>query len=184
MARVVQAKPVDYKPAWRFAPDKPLAERPKGGTIVVPYLANTITYKYDRKSNTYLRSVIGEKKQTDAASARRIAPKNVVVMVVRFAPLNDGSHKHRLEAQFTGEGTAWIASNGKTVKGTWRKKSLTAPTRFFRRDGKPVTMTVGQTFIQVIATGFRPTIKDGKVPPPPPPPPATGTKGSAGPLLQ
>ena len=187
MARAVQAKPVDYKPAWRFAPDKALAERPKGGTIVVPYLANTITYKYDRKTNTYLRSVSGEKKQTDQASDKRIAPKNVVIMVVSFAPLNDGSHKHRLEAQFTGEGTAWIASNGKTVKGTWRKKSMTSPTRFYGRDGKQVTMTVGQTFIQVIPKGFRPTIKDGKVPPPPPPPappPASGSKGSAGPLMQ
>src|SRR6188768_1982769 len=43
LAKAVKAKPVDYKPAWKFAPDKPLAERPKGGTIVVPYLANTIT---------------------------------------------------------------------------------------------------------------------------------------------
>src|SRR6478736_6059377 len=110
MARAVQAKPVDYKPAWRFAPDKVLAERPKGGTILVPYLANTITYKYDRKSNTYLRSVTGEKKQTDQGNERRIAPKNVVIMLVSFAPLNDGTHKHRLEAQFTGTGTAWIAT--------------------------------------------------------------------------
>ena len=47
-----------------------------------------------------------------------------------------------------------------------------------------MTMTVGQTFIQVIPKGFRPTIKDGKVPPPPPPPPASGPKGSAGPLMQ
>ena len=184
LAKAVKAKPVDYKPAWKFAPDKPLVERPKGGTIVVPYLANKITYKYDRKTNSYLRSVTGEKKQTDQANEKRVAPKNVVIMLMSFGPLNDGSHKHRLEAQFTGKGTAWIATNGKTVKGTWRKKSLTAPTRFYGRDGKQVTMTVGQTFIQVIPKGFRPTIKDGKVPPPPPPPPATGTKGSAGPLMQ
>jgi hypothetical protein len=181
MARVVKAKPVNYKPAWKFAADKPLVDRPKGGTIVVPYLANTITYKYDRKTNTYLRSVTGEKKQTDQANKKRVAPKNVVIMVMSFAPLNDGSHKHRLEAQFTGSGTAWIATNGKTVKGTWRKKSLTAPTRFYRSDGEQVTMTVGQTFIQVIPKGFRPTIKDGKVPPPPPP---TGTRGSSGGLLE
>ena len=61
MARVVKAKPVAYKPAWKFAPDKLLADRPKGGTIVVPYLANKITYKYDRKTNTYLR--IGHRRE-------------------------------------------------------------------------------------------------------------------------
>jgi hypothetical protein len=181
LTRVVGAKPMAYKPAWRFAPDAPLSQRPKGGTIVVPYLANRITYKYSRKTNTYLRSVTGEAKQTDAANKQRIAPKNVVIMIVRFGPLNDGSHKNRLEAQLTGKGTAWIASNGKTVKGTWRKKSFTSPTKFYGPDGKPVTLTVGQTFIQVIPRGFKPTIKDGKVPPPPP---ATGVSGSQGGLLE
>ncbi|HEY3334330.1 MAG TPA: DUF3048 domain-containing protein [Candidatus Limnocylindrales bacterium] len=181
MAKVVKANAMKYKPAWRFGPDALPADRPKGGTIVVPYLYNTITYRYDRTTNTYLRSVTGEARQTDQANEKRVAPRNVVIMIVSFAPLNDGSKKHRLEAQLTGTGTAWIATNGKTVKGTWRKKSLTAPTRFYGPDGKPVTMTVGQTFIQVIPRGFRPMIKDGKVPQPPPP---TGTRGSAGQLLE
>ena len=184
MGKKVGAKAVDYKSPWKFGPDKLLSLRPKGGSIVVPYLANKITYKYDRKTNSYLRSVTGEAKQTDASSKKRVAPKNVVVMVVRFGALNDGSKKHRLEAQFKGKGVAWIATNGKTIKGEWRKKTMTAPTRFYDKHGEQVTFTAGQTFIQVIPKGFRPTIKDGKVPPPPPPPPATGTKGSAGPLMQ
>jgi hypothetical protein len=180
MAKAVGARNTAYKSPWRFAPDKPLAYRPKGGSIVVPYLANRITYKYDRKSNTYLRSVSGESKQTDASSKKRVAPKNVVVMLVNFAPLNDGSKKHRLEAQFRGKGVAWIATNGRTIKGEWRKKTLTAPTRFYDKNGKQVTFTVGQTFIQVIPKSFRPFIKNGKTPPPPP----VGANGSPGPLLQ
>jgi Protein of unknown function (DUF3048) C-terminal domain/Protein of unknown function (DUF3048) N-terminal domain len=170
----VGAKPVKYKAAWAFATDAEFALRPKGGTIVVPYLANRITYKYDRKSNRYYRSVSVEGKQVDAASKSRIGPKNVVVMAMSFGPLNDGSKKHRLEAQFTGKGTAWIATNGKTVKGTWRKASMTAPTKFYGRNGKPVTLTVGQTFIQVVPKGTKITIKDGKVPPRPPRPAVGG----------
>ena len=79
-----------YKTVWQFAPDAPLETRPYGGTITVGYPYNKITYKYDRKSNTYLRSVTGETKQTDAADKTRIAPKNVIVMRMRFGPLNDG----------------------------------------------------------------------------------------------
>ena len=174
LASKVGAKPVKYKSPWQFAPDAEFAKRPKGGTLLVPYLENKITYSYDRKSNRYLRSVSVEGKQKDAASKVRIGPKNVVVMVVSFAPLNDGTHKHRLEAQFTGKGTAWIATNGKTQKGTWRKASLTAPTKFYGKDGTPVTLTVGQTFIQVVPVGTRITIKDGKVPPRPPRPAVDG----------
>jgi hypothetical protein len=164
MGKKVGAKAVDYTSPWKFGPDKLLSLRPKGGSIVVPYLANRITYKYDRKSNSYLRSVSGESKQTDASSKKRVAPKNVVVMVVAFGALNDGSSKHRLEAQFKGKGVAWIATGGKTIKGEWRKKTLTAPTRFYDKHGDQVTFTAGQTFIQVIPKGFKPTITKGKAP--------------------
>ena len=48
-------------------------------------------YNYDRVTNTYLRSVTGEAKQIDRGTGKRVAPKNVVIMLMRFGPLNDGS---------------------------------------------------------------------------------------------
>jgi DUF3048 family protein len=172
LAKVVGAKDLTQPPApvWTFAPDAPYAKRPVGGTIDVGYLANKIHYAYDRATNTYLRGVSFEPKEVDAATGKRVAPKNVVIMLVRFGPLNDGHpSKKRLEADLIGKGTAWISTNGRTIKGTWRKDGITKPTRFFDAAGKPVTMTVGQTFIQVLPTGSKVTIKDGKVPPLPAP---------------
>ena len=171
LAARVGADDGPMKQVWQFAPDAPLAQRPKGGTIRVTYPANIIKYSYDRKTNSYYRGVTREEKQVDAATGERVAPKNVVVMLMRFGPLNDGQpNKQRLEAQVVGKGKAWIATNGHTIVGTWRKASLTAPTLFFGADGKPVTLTVGQTFIQVLKSGpgFSVTVKDGKVPPPVP----------------
>ena len=80
----------------------------------------------------------------------------------------------RLEADVVGKGTAWIATNGTTIKGTWRKDSLTEPTRFFDAAGKPVTLTVGQTFVQVMQTGSKVTLTPGAPPPPPDPSSARG----------
>jgi hypothetical protein len=60
-----------------------------------------------------------------------------------------------------GEGRAWIATNGRTVKGTWSKASRTAPTLLFGPDGSPITLTAGQTFVQVIATWYTYEINDG-----------------------
>jgi len=166
----VGAKDGPIKAAWKFGPDALLKDRPVGGRITVAYSYNQIVYRYDRKTNTYLRTVTGENKQTDRGRKARVAPKNVVVMVMSFAPLNDGSKKHRLEAQYTGKGTAWISTNGKTIKGTWRKRSITDPTRFYDSKGKPVTLTVGQTFIQVMPRGSKIIFKAGTPPPPPPVP--------------
>jgi Protein of unknown function (DUF3048) N-terminal domain/Protein of unknown function (DUF3048) C-terminal domain len=169
LARRVGAEDGPMEPVWKFADDAPLAERPKGGTIVVKYPANTIKYSYDRNTNSYYRGVTREAKQVDAATGERVHPKNVVVMLMQFGPLNDGNpNKHRLEATVVGKGKAWIATNGKTIEGTWRKKSLTAPTLFYDEAGHQVTLTVGQTFIQVIAQGgnYSVSIKDGTVPVP------------------
>lgn len=150
---------------WVFGPDAPIASRPVGGRTQVAYLANAVRYDYHRLSNTYLRSVTGEKAQIDRSTKRRVAPKNVVVMLVRFGPLDDGSNKKRLEADVIGSGTAWVSTNGVTVKGTWRKASLTGPTRFFDAAGKPIKLTVGQTFIQVMPIGSKVTFTAGKPPP-------------------
>jgi hypothetical protein len=165
--RASGAKPVpDQKPKWNFAADAPLEQRPLGGKSLVPYLWNKITYTCARKTNTYRRTVSAEGKQFDVGVKPkvRIAPKNVVVMMVRFVPIGD--KKHRLDGQVTGSGVAWIATNGKTIKGTWRKKSFTGATRFYDSDGREVTLTMGQTFVQVVQRGTKITVKDGKVPAP------------------
>lgn len=171
LGKLVGAKDKLLKPAWRFAPDARLADRPVGGTIRVSYRANTITYKYHRASNTYRRSVTGEGKQHDAADGERIAPKNVVVMVMTF--IATGDSKHRLEGDVLGSGKAFISTNGRTIEGTWKKASMTKPTRFYDEDGNPVTLTIGQTFIQVMPRGAPIHIEDGEDAPPEPPPAAT-----------
>ena len=171
IAKTVGAKDGPIKAPWAFARDAALGWRPVGGRILVSYQANTIRYDYDRRTNTYLRSVTGFKKQIDETTKRRVAPKNVIVMQVRFGPLNDGHpNKKRLEADIIGSGPAWISTNGITVKGTWKKASLTGPTRFFGRDGKPVVLTVGQTFIQVMKTTDAIAFTAGKPAPPDPKP--------------
>ena len=158
----VGAKDAVIKWPWTFAPDAPLEQRPVGGRITVNYLANAIRYDYDRTTNTYLRSNTSEKKQIDASTKQRVAPKNVIVMLMHFGPLNDGSKKHRLEAQVIGSGPAWIATNGRTITGTWKKTGLTSPTRFFDKSGKPVTLTAGQTFVQVMPYGSKMSFVAGK----------------------
>jgi hypothetical protein len=164
LAKAVGGDPYEKvpEPAWRFAPDAPLEMRPTGGVIEVPYTANRVQYTYDRKSNTYRRSVSVEGKQIDAGNDTRIAPKNVVVMKVPFVPTGD--KKGRLDGQVTGTGKAWFFTNGKVVKGTWKKTGFTAPTRFFGPDGKPVTLTAGQTFIQVIPRSMAFTFTKGRAP--------------------
>jgi hypothetical protein len=161
LAGKVGAAPLEAaKRAWRFAPDAALALRPAGSRIDVAYRYGAFSYRYDRPSNTWRRYVDG-KVQRDRANDMVVAPKNVVVMEVRFGLLGAGQHG-RLEAATIGSGRAWIATNGAVVRGTWKKTSAASPTRFFDRAGKQVTLTQGQTFIQVMPSGTPVTVVNGK----------------------
>jgi hypothetical protein len=155
------------KPIWTFNPPVPLSERPVGGRITFAYPQNSIRYDYDRASNTYLRTVSVEGAQHDAASKVRIAPTNVVIMWMKFGPLNDNEpYKHRLEATIVGSGPAWIATNGHTIKGTWKKRSTTGATFFFDSSGHQLSLTIGQTFVNVVTWGTPITVHDGSPAPP------------------
>lgn len=148
---------------WRFRSDAPVEARPIGGSLTVSYPTETITYRYDSTTNTYGRYIQGSKvAQLDAADGLVVAPKNVVILRMAFGPLNDGHPaKRRLEASNVGRGTAWISTNGRTIEGSWRKASVTAPTLLYGPDGKQVTLTAGQTFIEVMQLSDAISIRPG-----------------------
>jgi len=172
LAKRLGADDEPLQPVWLFAPDAPRDQRPTGGSIRVVYPYEAVTYRYDVATNTYLRYIDASKKpQRDRVDNQLVAPKNVVILRMAFGALNDGHpQKHRLEAQNVGKGVAYISTNGVTIKGQWRKASPTAPTLLFDGDGKPVVLTAGQTFIQVISLDYAFSIKKGQAPywiPPP-----------------
>lgn len=164
LATRLHADDAPIKPIWAFGPAASLALRPSGGSITVTYPYETITYRYDAASNRYVRYINKSKTpQVDRDDGQIVAPTNVVILRMAFGPLNDGHpDKHRLEANDVGKGQAWISTNGVTVKGTWRKKSATAPTLLFGPDGKAVTLTAGQTFVQVLPLSYSYKIVPGK----------------------
>ena len=67
-----------------------------------------------------------EGKQVDEATDTQVAPKNVVIMHVRF--IDTGDDKARLDGDVIGEGKAEIATNGRIVRGAWKKTDETDPT--------------------------------------------------------
>lgn len=157
-------------PAWAFGGPAAVRLRPVGSTITVTYPYEKVTYRYDAATNRYVRYINGAKKpQVDGADGSIVAPTNVVILRMRFGPLNDGHpEKFRLEASNVGSGQAWISTNGVTTKGKWKKASETAPTLLFGPDGKPFTLTAGQTFVQVLPLGYGYEFTSGELPVEPP----------------
>ena len=102
LSAAVGAEPGPLEQNWKFAPDIPLALRPQGGSIRVSYPANTITYRYNRKSNTYRRtvSVEGEQsrrveRQADRAEERDRDARQLLAAQRRIGQEPPGGRHHR-----------------------------------------------------------------------------------------
>jgi hypothetical protein len=162
LAGVLGARDAPVGVPWQFGPGVPPESRPRGGVIHVPYPENVVDYRYDRATDRYVRSVEGSSPQIDVADGEPVAPANVVVLSIPFRPLEDGHpEKGRLEADVVGSGSALIAAHGRTVEGRWQKVGISAPLELLDADGEPVTLAVGQTFIQVVPTGTAVRVVDG-----------------------
>lgn len=159
--------PAPDGPHWSFAPNPPLRERPRSGAITVPYPWNRITYRYDRLRNRYLRYSSNEP-DVDAATGRQIAPANVVALYMRAGRLSSDPHpeKGRLELAYTAGGRAVVFHDGRVVEAAWSKADDGSPTLLWRLDpetgrptDEPLTLTRGQTFVQVVPLGTEVTWK-------------------------
>jgi hypothetical protein len=144
--------------------DLPAAERGTGGTLVIPYHANTITYRYDPSTNAYPRSVTGQDPQVDYGNEQPIAPRNVVLLYQKtgLLPVEVGQAvKGRLEIAYLGSGKATVYNNGQVVDAIWSKATENSPTLLAYaggpNEGQPVPFARGQTFIQVVPTGTKVT---------------------------
>jgi hypothetical protein len=169
-ARLKATAPQTTSP-YTFEDDALPALRPVSGTIVVPYLANRISYTYDPKTNRYRRAVTGAKVQVDAGSKTVVAPANVIVLKMAVGPLvnapgaSTNATKQCLELGYIGSGTALVFNNGGVIKARWSKASNAAPTLLTYvsgpNAGQPVALVRGQIFFQVVSTSTTVTYKIG-----------------------
>jgi len=141
--------------SWTFIDDGPVAQRPAGGSITIPYGTGTIGYTYDPAANAYLRSVAG-RAQIDANDGTRVAARNVVVLFMRLStdPQSEPGYSRPVLDQI-GSGQAIVYRDGVAVAGTWRKPDVGGLTRFFDASGQEIALVRGRIFVQVVPTGTR-----------------------------
>jgi hypothetical protein len=112
-----------------------------------------VDWKWDAGAGAYSRTQNGTA-HVDAAGAPVMA-KNVLV---QFATYHDTGFRDRSntlvpEADLVGEGEAWLLSDGKVVKGRWKKADANAVTAYTDGSGAPLKLTPGQTWLELPKPG-------------------------------
>lgn len=128
-----------------------------------------VTYRWDDQVAGWARTQ-GGTAHVDAEGVH-VAPPNLIVQKVTYLDtgLVDTSGAPVPEAQLVGEGDAWVLTDGHVVEGRWVRPDADVPTAYETRDGEPIGLTPGRTWIALVpADGDAALVEVG--PPAPPTP--------------
>ncbi len=155
---------------WSFKDDLDLASRPTSSASVSFGLSNTqssysddyvVDWKYDRDSNSYLRSS-GKVAHLDMDTNQQLLAKDVIIQFMSMSIADDGYSEeghgtHTLYGD-KGTGKAKFLLDGKIIDGIWAKKNRLDRTRYFDATGKEIKFNRGQIWVETLPIGQQLTI--------------------------
>jgi hypothetical protein len=108
---------------------------------------------WDPASNAWLRSE-GSTPAT-VASGARISAVNVVAIVANHPNSGFGAQNGAPVPTYdlVGDGTGLVATGGKVIEVTWHKGALEQPIQLTAKDGTPVTLAPGNTWVELVPAG-------------------------------
>lgn len=137
--------------------DDPGADSPEGKAlpeaqkISIDYgnSSYNVVFDYDKKNNSYNRS-IGGKADLDRLTNEQITAKNIVVMTVKRQSTVTRINEQGWNMDTLGEGAAKIYFDGNEIIGKWKKNSAADREIFYDQTGKEITFNRGKLWICVV----------------------------------
>lgn len=112
-------------------------------------------FEYDQTTNSYKRIQAGQP-HNDAKSGATISPKVVIGLVVPNGSDGDGYHS---TYNTTGSGVVYIFQDGIVSEGNWSKKDRKSPLVITDKNGLPLKLNSGQTWVSLVGTSSDITYK-------------------------
>lgn len=109
-------------------------------------------FTYDANTNSYLRIQEGQPHYVlakDLSTKKQINPKTVVVLVTTYGLDNDGYHS---SYRTTGSGNMYVFQDGIVSTGTWSKTDSSTQYVFTDKNGLPMKLNRGQTWVTLVAS--------------------------------
>ena len=117
-------------------------------------------YDYDKETKRYLRSMPWGPHVL--ANGHRVSTDNVLVIKAKqhYGKIfRGGGHDEPLHDIIKARGKFYYFNRGRYVIGTWRKGKVQEPFEFTLKDGSPLKMAPGQTFVELPNVGAKLRIK-------------------------
>lgn len=102
-------------------------------------------FEYKESDGLYYRTQYGAA-QVDDYNGEQLTVSNVVFKLCH-GEVREPSDKDYLAFSVHGEGDAYVFTNGKVIKGTWKRASDNDPNLFYDENGKEIVFNQGKTWI-------------------------------------
>lgn len=110
------------------------------------YGSNKAYFEYNEEDGLYYRFQYGEA-QIDEYNGEQLAVTNVVFKVCHGELKDPNSQYDYLGFGVHGTGDAYVFTNGKVIKGTWKRNSDYEANIFYDENGKEIVLNQGKTWI-------------------------------------
>jgi hypothetical protein len=134
----------------------------RGRSIKIPYKGDSyfMGYEYDKEKKRYLRNMPWGPHVL--ANGTQVSTDNVLVIKARqhYGKIfRGGGHDEPLHDIIKARGKFYYFNRGRYVTGIWRKRKVQEPFEFTLKDGSPLKMAPGQTFVELPNVGAKLRIK-------------------------
>jgi Protein of unknown function (DUF3048) N-terminal domain/Protein of unknown function (DUF3048) C-terminal domain len=110
---------------------------------------NTVDWDWSRKDSAWLRTDNGQPNVLEGG--QRIAAPNIIVQEVKVttSDIHDVTGSPSPEVTLTGSGKAMVFRDGRMIPAKWSRPSLDDVTTYETKDGDPIPLVPGQTWVEL-----------------------------------
>jgi len=137
---------------FTYAEEVPTPNKKGAGVTVV--FSSLATAEWRWEGGRYVRYLDGQPMELE--NGNPITADNIVIQRVATteSDITDVAGYPSPEVAVTGQGKAWVLRNGRLIQGTWERASEGDLTTFTTKSGDPITLTPGNTFVELAPTGM------------------------------
>ena len=118
--------------------------------IAIKYsYTQNVSYEYDKENKVYNRSMRGVEHR-DRWTNEFFHAKNIIIIFVKNALLDDPEDKGRQELYNIGSGKGYYITNGEYEPITWQKDTRSSRTIYYDIEGNEIKFNDGITWVQVV----------------------------------
>lgn len=102
-------------------------------------------FEYNKDDGLYYRYQFGSVMK-DEQNGEQVTVSNVIFKVC-YGEVREPAKEDYLAFEVHGEGDAYIFTNGKVIKGTWKRANDNSPNMFYDENGEEIIFNQGKTWI-------------------------------------